>query len=158
MLSLPQTPAVHCLALTCQWRHPYARTSGPRSWGPAERLLPGSTPSNLTVATTGASGSLFLKHFLLLLENDSRVKTVNFIASDSGLRVMAEELDIRGRANLVARVLGMGIVVIGEDRPEVVAGKDVRVDHPAEGRGKEVPANGVTALFRRDRAFRTEDG
>src|SRR5690349_11454606 len=106
MLSLPQTPAVHCLALTCQWRHPYARTSGPRSWGPAERLLPGSTPSNLTVATTGASGSLFLKHFLLLLENDSRVKTVNFIASDSGLRVMAEELDIRGRANLVARVLG----------------------------------------------------
>jgi 4-hydroxy-3-polyprenylbenzoate decarboxylase len=68
--------------------------------------LPGSTPSNLTVATTGASGSLFLKHFLLLLENDSRVKAVNFIASDSGLRVMAEELDIRGRANLVARVLG----------------------------------------------------
>ena len=64
------------------------------------------TPRNLTVATTGASGSLFLKHFLLLLENDSRVETVNFIASDSGLRVMAEELGLRGRANLVARVLG----------------------------------------------------
>jgi flavin prenyltransferase len=30
---------------------------------------------------------------------------VNFIASDSGLRVMAEELGIRGRANLVRQIL-----------------------------------------------------
>ena len=53
-------------------------------------ILPVSPPENLTIATTGASGSLFLKHFLLTVERDLRVKTVNFIASDSALRVMAE--------------------------------------------------------------------
>jgi flavin prenyltransferase len=70
--------------------------------------LPRHTPENLTVATTGASGSLFLRHFLVAVEQDERVKTVNFIASDSGLRVMAEELGIRGRSNLVGQILGLG--------------------------------------------------
>lgn len=63
-------------------------------------------PQNLTVATTGASGSLFLKHLLLALERDQRVRTVNFIASDSALRVMAEELGLRGRSHLVSQILG----------------------------------------------------
>jgi 4-hydroxy-3-polyprenylbenzoate decarboxylase len=63
-------------------------------------------PENLTVATTGASGSLFLKHLLLTVERDNRVKTVNFIASDSALRVMAEELGIEGRADLLRQVIG----------------------------------------------------
>ena len=68
--------------------------------------LPIHPPQNLTVATTGASGSLFLKHFLLAVERDLRVQTVNFIASDSALRVMAEELGLRGRSNLVGQILG----------------------------------------------------
>jgi 4-hydroxy-3-polyprenylbenzoate decarboxylase len=34
------------------------------------------------------------------------VETVNFIASDSALRVMAEELELKGRNNLVTRLLG----------------------------------------------------
>jgi 4-hydroxy-3-polyprenylbenzoate decarboxylase len=68
--------------------------------------LPIHPPQNLTVATTGASGSLFLKHFLLAVERDSRVQTVNFIASDSALRVMAEEFGLRGRSNLVGQILG----------------------------------------------------
>jgi 4-hydroxy-3-polyprenylbenzoate decarboxylase len=63
-------------------------------------------PKNLTVATTGASGSIFLKHLLLAVGRDPRVLTVNFIASDSALRVMAEELAIKGRSNLVGRLLG----------------------------------------------------
>ena len=63
-------------------------------------------PQNLTVATTGASGSLFLKHFLLAVERDKRIHTVNFIASDSALRVMAEELALRGRANLLTQIIG----------------------------------------------------
>ncbi len=61
---------------------------------------------NLTIATTGASGSLFLKQMLLTLEADTRVERVNFIASDNALRVMAEELGIRGRGALVKQVLG----------------------------------------------------
>ena len=71
-----------------------------------EPALPNQPPQNLTVATTGASGSLFLKHFLLALEGDKRVQAVNFIASDSALRVMAEELGLRGRSNLVGQILG----------------------------------------------------
>jgi len=70
--------------------------------------LPNQPPQNLTVATTGASGSLFLKHFLLAVEGDQRVQAVNFIASDSALRVMAEELGLRGRSNLVGQILGRG--------------------------------------------------
>ncbi len=68
--------------------------------------MPNQPPQNLTVATTGASGSLFLKHLLLAVERDQRVQTVNFIASDSALRVMAEELGLRGRSNLVGQILG----------------------------------------------------
>jgi 4-hydroxy-3-polyprenylbenzoate decarboxylase len=68
--------------------------------------LPNPPPQNLTVATTGASGSLFLKHLLSTVESDKRIHTVNFIASDSALRVMAEELNLRGRSNLVSQILG----------------------------------------------------
>ena len=67
--------------------------------------MPNHPPQNLTVATTGASGSVFLRQLLLAVERDVRVKTVNFIASDSGLRVLAEELGIQGRSNLVDQIL-----------------------------------------------------
>jgi flavin prenyltransferase len=67
--------------------------------------LPNHPPQNLTIATTGASGSVFLRQLLLAVERDVRVRTVNFIASDSGLRVLAEELGIRGRADLVRQIL-----------------------------------------------------
>jgi 4-hydroxy-3-polyprenylbenzoate decarboxylase len=69
--------------------------------------LPNHPPQNLTVATTGASGSIFLKHLLLTVIRDANVKTVNFIASDSALRVMAQELGLKGRSNLVAQILGL---------------------------------------------------
>src|ERR1700678_3322389 len=70
------------------------------------------TPSNqppmrtLTVAVTGASGSIFPKHLLDALERDDRVGQVNLIISDSGLRVMAEELGISGRNELLPKLLG----------------------------------------------------
>ena len=68
--------------------------------------MPNHPPQNLTIATTGASGSVFLRHLLRAVERDNRVKQVNFIASDSALRVMAEELGIRGRSNLLGQILG----------------------------------------------------
>jgi 4-hydroxy-3-polyprenylbenzoate decarboxylase len=68
--------------------------------------LPIQLPQNLTVATTGASGSVFLRQLLLTVERDKRVQTVNFVASDSALRVIAEELGLRGRSNLISQVLG----------------------------------------------------
>ncbi|HWY69744.1 MAG TPA: UbiX family flavin prenyltransferase [Terriglobales bacterium] len=63
-------------------------------------------PHNLTVAATGASGAIFTRELLTAVEADSRITTVNFIASDNALRVFAEELQIRGRNDLVAQLLG----------------------------------------------------
>jgi flavin prenyltransferase len=70
---------------------------------PAQTNAP---PRALTVAITGASGSIFAKHLLDALERDDRVATVNLIISDSGLRVMAEEPQISGRKELVQKLLG----------------------------------------------------
>ncbi len=67
---------------------------------------PPTAELNLTVATTGASGAVFLKQMLLTLEREPRVRTVNFIASENSLRVMAEELGIQGRGRLVEQLLG----------------------------------------------------
>jgi 4-hydroxy-3-polyprenylbenzoate decarboxylase len=63
-------------------------------------------PCTLTVAITGASGSILPKHLLDALERDESVGTVNLIVSDSGLRVMAEELGATGRNEIVAKLLG----------------------------------------------------
>lgn len=62
-------------------------------------------PQNLTIAATGASGAIFARELLRAVEADSRITTVNFIASDNALRVLAEELKIRGRNGLVEQLL-----------------------------------------------------
>ena len=67
---------------------------------------PYAAPQTLTVAITGASGSIFARHLLDMLDRDDRVATVNLILSDSGLRVMAEELQVAGRNELVQKLLG----------------------------------------------------
>ena len=60
----------------------------------------------LVIATTGASGALFLRSLLEIVNQDSRVESVNLIASDGALRVMAEELGLKGRSELVGQLLG----------------------------------------------------
>jgi flavin prenyltransferase len=60
----------------------------------------------LTIAATGASGALVTRALLQAVERDARVKTANFIASDNALRVFAEELDIKGRSDLVQKLIG----------------------------------------------------
>ena len=61
---------------------------------------------NLTVAVTGASGSVLGQRLLQLLEGDARVTHINFIASENALRVIAEELQVSGRSELTAKLLG----------------------------------------------------
>src|SRR6266852_251781 len=78
-----------------------------------EHTLANQPPQILTVATTGASGSIFLRQLLLAVERDKRIQTVNFIASDSGLRVLAEELTIKGRSNVIGQILGAANVASG---------------------------------------------
>ena len=65
-----------------------------------------STAHVLTVAATGASGAEFTRALLLLLERDARVQAVNFLASNNALRVFAEELEIKGRNDLMQQLLG----------------------------------------------------
>jgi 4-hydroxy-3-polyprenylbenzoate decarboxylase len=65
-----------------------------------------ANPRVLTVAVTGASGSILPRHLLDALERDERVGTINLIVSDSGLRVMAEELGATGRNEIVLKLLG----------------------------------------------------
>jgi len=62
--------------------------------------------TNLTVAVTGASGVQFAVELLRAADGDERVEHVNLIVSEHALRVMAEEIGLRGRARLVERVLG----------------------------------------------------
>lgn len=61
---------------------------------------------NLTVAITGASGAVFAQQLLRALEADARVAKVHCIASESSLRVLAEELNLSGRRELIEKLLG----------------------------------------------------
>jgi len=96
-------------------------------------LINSAGPKNLTVATTGASGSLFLRELLLALERDRRVKTVNFIASDNALRVLAEELSIRGRSRLLEQLLGKSSAKFHEQANADIGANVASGSYPAEG-------------------------
>jgi flavin prenyltransferase len=61
---------------------------------------------NVTVAVTGASGALLAQKLLRALEADARVSGIDFVASEGALRVMAEELHLSGRNELVEKLLG----------------------------------------------------
>jgi 4-hydroxy-3-polyprenylbenzoate decarboxylase len=61
---------------------------------------------NLTLAITGASGAILGRELLRALEADERVARVHFVASENSLRVLAEELGISGRNNLLEKLLG----------------------------------------------------
>jgi 4-hydroxy-3-polyprenylbenzoate decarboxylase len=61
--------------------------------------------ANLTVALTGASGAVFGRELLRALEADERVARVHFVASENSLRVLAEELGVSGRNDLLEKLL-----------------------------------------------------
>lgn len=61
---------------------------------------------NITLAVTGASGSIYAAEMLRVLAADERVAHINFVASENSLRVFAEELDLSGRNDLAQKLLG----------------------------------------------------
>ena len=61
---------------------------------------------NLTLAITGASGAILAREALRALEADERVARVHFVASENSLRVLAEELGVSGRNDLVEKLVG----------------------------------------------------
>ena len=60
----------------------------------------------MTLAVTGASGSVFAAEMLRALDADARVAKVAFVASEAALRVFAEEMQLSGRHGLVEKLLG----------------------------------------------------
>lgn len=62
--------------------------------------------SNITLAVTGASGSIYAAEMLRALAADDRVSRIHFVASESSLRVIAEEIGLSGRNNLAEKLLG----------------------------------------------------
>jgi 4-hydroxy-3-polyprenylbenzoate decarboxylase len=91
-----------------------------------------AAPENLTIAATGASGALFTRSLLSLVEGDTRVKTVNFIASNNALRVMAEELSISGRSNLVDQLLGKKSKKIQQQNNEDIGANVASGSYPTD--------------------------
>ena len=67
-----------------------------------------SAPTNLrlTLAITGASGSLFAAEMLRALHTDPRVAKIDLIPSEAALRVFAEEMHLSGRTALAEKLLG----------------------------------------------------
>ena len=62
--------------------------------------------AHITIAVTGASGAVFGREMLRALEGDGRVARVHFVASENSLRVVAEELEVGGRNDLLEKMLG----------------------------------------------------
>ena len=60
----------------------------------------------LTLAVTGASGSIFAAEMLRALHADQRIARIDFIPSEAALRVFAEEMQLSGRSALVEKLLG----------------------------------------------------
>jgi flavin prenyltransferase len=87
----------------------------------------------LTVAMTGASGAMLTRELLLLLEKDARIERVHFIASESSLRVLAEELEVSGRNDLVAKLLGQASVKIMQHAPGDIGAAIASGSYPCDG-------------------------
>jgi len=87
----------------------------------------------LTIAATGASGAIFTRALLKAIEADWRVKNVNFIASDNALRVFAEELDIKGRSELLQKLLGAKTKKINQQNNDDIGASVASGSYPTNG-------------------------
>jgi 4-hydroxy-3-polyprenylbenzoate decarboxylase len=88
---------------------------------------------NLTVAITGASGSVFGQRLLQVLERDARVGHINFIASENSLRVMAEELQLSGRSDLTAKLLGKSSSRVRQHTENDIGAGPASGSYPSDG-------------------------
>ena len=87
----------------------------------------------LTIAITGASGAVFGRELLRILEADERVARVHLVVSENSLRVIAEELGISGRADLVEKLLGDAPVKIIHHADANIGAAIASGSHPSHG-------------------------
>lgn len=88
---------------------------------------------NLTVAITGASGAVFGRELLRALEVDERVTRVHFVASENSLRVMAEELGVAGRNDLLEKLLDARPKKIDQHCNSDIGAAIASGSHPSNG-------------------------
>ncbi len=88
---------------------------------------------DLTVAITGASGAVLCRELLRALETDSRVGRVHFIASENSLRVLAEELGVYGRTDLLAKLLDAAPVKTMQHSDADIGASIASGSHPSNG-------------------------
>lgn len=87
----------------------------------------------LTVAITGASGAVFGRELLRVLEADERVARVHFVASENSLRVIAEELGVSGRNDLIEKLLGARSAKIVQHSDADIGAAIASGSHPSDG-------------------------
>lgn len=88
---------------------------------------------NVTVAVTGASGAVFGRELLQVLERDERVGRVHFVASENSLRVIAEELGISGRTGLIEKFVGAPSAKITQHSESDVGAAIASGSYPSNG-------------------------
>jgi flavin prenyltransferase len=89
--------------------------------------------SRLTVAITGASGAVFGRELLRALEADARVSRVHFLASENSLRVIAEELCVSGRKDLLEKLLGAAPTKTVQHTDADIGAAIASGSHPSNG-------------------------
>ncbi len=88
---------------------------------------------NLTVAITGASGAILGRELLRALEVDERVERVHFVASENSLRVLAEELGVSGRNDLLGKLLSSKTKKITQHADADIGAPIASGSHPSNG-------------------------
>lgn len=89
--------------------------------------------AHLAVAITGASGAIFGRELLRVLEADTRVARVHFVASENSLRVLAEELGISGRNDLLEKLLGAKPAKTTQHADTDIGAAIASGSHPSDG-------------------------
>ncbi len=92
-----------------------------------------TTAKTLTLAITGASGAMLARTMLRQLHGDLRVARVHLIPSEASLRVMAEELHLSGRKDLVERLLGFSSEKITLHTPTDIGASVASGSYPTDG-------------------------
>ena len=88
---------------------------------------------NLTVTLTGASGAVFGGELIRALEADERVARVHFVASENSLRVIAEELGVSGRNDLLEKLLGAAPAKTVQHTDADIGAAIASGSHPSDG-------------------------
>ena len=98
----------------------------------ASMPIPG--PKTIVIGVTGASGSVFARRMLQMLESDDRVGKIHLVVSGAGLKVLREELDLDvSKSASIAAALAGGPVskteyLLDSDIGASIASGSYRVD------------------------------